>query len=491
MNNDILYIVALVIIIALFIVLAISLIVFFINKKKKNNIPTKINNAISNKNNIDNFNGENDYFKQEIDKSIKENELLKKELQIEIKNYKLLNEKLQNKLIEETNKLETISSLTAEEAEKLLFENIENRLVKEKNNLIKEFNNSNKKILDEKATSLLIDVIERSVEDTIVQKTSFTLKLSDDNIKGRIIGKDGRNKKAFEYMTGVDLIIEKDPEITLSCLNPIRREIGRMLLEKLLLTKNIEPSRIEKLYDEIQLNFESSLYDAAESVIENELNIFDINKNLYPIFGRLKYRTSYGQNNLHHIKECAFLASAIAIELGLDPNKAKKAALFHDIGKAIDFELDNDHVESGLKLAIEYNLEPYIINAIESHHDKIATNNIYSTIVKIVDKISASRPGARFVSHEEYVKRLNAIEEICNSFPGVKNSYAIKAGKQVRIIVNPSLISDDESASLIFDIKSKLENNDIVNKQPIDIILIRENRFEVKSDGSAKRLTQE
>lgn len=480
-------IVFLVIIICLFLFLAISITVFFFVKRKKS-FPTNIQDK-NYRNRIDDvINKDNIYSTQNLEKSIKENELLSKELQIEIKNYKLLNEKLQTKLIEETSKLESIASLSPKEAEELLFKNIENRLIKEKSSLIREYNDSNKKVLNDKAISLLIDTIERSVEDTIIPKTSFTIKLSDDNIKGRIIGKDGRNKKVFEYITGVDLIIEKEPEITLSSLNPIRREIARMLLEKLLLTKNIEPSRIEKLYDEISSSFNSSLYDIAENVIENQLNIFDINKNLYPIFGKLKYRTSFGQNNLEHLKECAFLASAIAVELGLDPLKAKKAAFFHDIGKAIDFELDNDHVESGLKLAVEYNLEPYIINAIESHHDKVPCDNVYSTIVKIVDKLSASRPGARFISHEEYIKRITTIEEICNSFPCVKNSYAIKAGKQVRIIVNPTLISDDESASLVFDIKTKLESNSIVNKQPIDIILIRENRFEVRSEGSAKRV---
>lgn len=489
--NSTFNIIFLVIIICLFLFLAVSIIVFFFMKRKKNTNNDNSQYKNSRKTNDDSFNKDSIYLTQTLEKNIKENELLSKELQIEIKNYKLLNEKLQTKLIEETKKLESIASLSPKEAEELIFKNIENRLIKEKSSLIREFNDSNKKALNDKAISFLIDTIERSVEDTIVQKTSFTIKLNDDNIKGRIIGKDGRNKKAFEYITGVDLIIEKEPEITLSSLNPIRREIARMLLEKLLLTKNIEPSRIEKLYEEISLNFDTSLYDIAEDVIENQLNIFDINKNLYQIFGKLKYRTSFGQNNLQHLKECAFLASAIAVELGLDPVKAKKAAFFHDIGKAIDFELDNDHVESGLKLATEYNLEPYIINSIASHHDKIPCDNIYSTIVKIVDKISASRPGARFISHEEYIKRITTIEEICNSFPCVKNSYAIKAGKQVRIIVNPTLISDDESASLVFDIKTKLENNNIVNKQPIDIILIRENRFEVRSEGSAKRTSHD
>lgn len=484
-------IVFLVIIICLFLFLAISIISFFFIKRKKNMNSENSKDKNSGKKNDENFNKKSIDLTNNLEKHIKENELLSKELQIEITNYKLLNEKLQTKLIEETKQLESIASLSAKEAKELLLKNVENRLIKEKSSLIREFNDSNKKALHDKSISLLIDTIERSVDDVIIPKSSFTIKLSDDNIKGRIIGKDGRNKKTFEYITGVDLIIEKEPEITLSSLNPIRREIARILLEKLILTKNIEPSRIEKLYDEISSNFDASLYDIAEDVIENQLNIFDINKNLYQIFGKLKYRTSFGQNNLEHLKECAFLASAIAVELGLDSMKAKKAAFFHDIGKAIDFELDNDHVESGLKLATEYNLEPYIINSIESHHDKVPCNNIYASIVKIVDKISASRPGARFISHEEYIKRITTIEEICNSFPCVKNSYAIKAGKQVRIIVNPTLVSDDESASLVFDIKAKLEDNNIVNKQPIDIILIRENRFEVKSDGSAKRALQD
>lgn len=484
MGEQVLLLSLLVVIIFMLLVMFLVIVYNYVNKRK-NNLKTlsQKNKSINNQNSYENQQNNN----EEINKIIKENQVLKRELDIEIENYKILNMKLETKINEEIVHLEKIANVSKDDAKMLLLANVEKNLNKQKSQLIQEFNAANRKELEAKAANIILEVMERSAEDLVIQKTSFTFKLKDDNIKGRIIGKDGRNKKTFESVTGVDLIIEKDPEITISSLNPIRREVARQLLEKLLETKSVEPSRIEKLYLQIKENFDNTLYDVAADMLENQLNIFDVNKDFYKTIGNLNFRTSYGQNILQHSKECAMLASSIASELGLDPNKAKKAAFFHDIGKAIDFEIDNDHVESGLKLAREMNLEPYICNAIESHHDRVYCDNVYSTIVKIVDKISASRPGARFVSHEEYIKRVTTIENICSQFPGVKNAYAIKAGKQVRVIVNPSIVNDSESEALLFDIKTKLEADEIVNKQPIEIILIRENRFETKSLGSAER----
>ncbi|EGZ30971.1 Rnase Y domain-containing protein [Malacoplasma iowae] len=485
----VLNIVFFVIIICTLLFFGIFAIVIFTKRKSRNNkrdLSTKIsgkNISSNNENNIQNIYEK----KNELDNLVKTNKNLKQQLELSLSKYNALNFSLKNKSENLDKQLQEISGLSKEEASKIILNNLKQELNVERSKMISNFETEKKVELENKARQILVDTMERMAEDIAISKTTYTIKLEEDNIKGRIIGKDGRNKKCFENTTGVELIIEKDPEVTISCLNPIRREIAKNLLEKLILNKNIEPSRIEKYYDIELENMNNRLYEIGKEALENKLQIFDVNKELYPYVGRLYFRTSFSQNNLTHAIECAMLASNIAIELNVDKYKAKKAAFFHDIGKSTDFEMDNDHVESGLVLARKYNLEDYIINAIESHHEKVPCDNIYSCITKIVDKISASRPGARHISHEEYLQKINTIEEICNSFDGVKNSYAIKAGKQVRVIIDPKTINDDALTTLAYDIKQKLETDDITNKQPIEIILIRENRLEVKSKGSASR----
>lgn len=485
----VLNIVFFVIIICTLLFFGIFAIVIFTKRKSRNNkrdLSTKIsskNISSNNENNIQNIYEK----KNELDNLVKTNKNLKQQLELSLSKYNALNFSLKNKSENLDKQLQEISGLSKEEASKIILNNLKQELNVERSKMISNFETEKKVELENKARQILVDTMERMAEDIAISKTTYTIKLEEDNIKGRIIGKDGRNKKCFENTTGVELIIEKDPEVTISCLNPIRREIAKNLLEKLILNKNIEPSRIEKYYDIELENMNNRLYEIGKEALENKLQIFDVNKELYPYVGRLYFRTSFSQNNLTHAIECAMLASNIAIELNVDKYKAKKAAFFHDIGKSTDFEMDNDHVESGLVLARKYNLEDYIINAIESHHEKVPCDNIYSCITKIVDKISASRLGARHISHEEYLQKINTIEEICNSFDGVKNSYAIKAGKQVRVIIDPKTINDDALTTLAYDIKQKLETDDITNKQPIEIILIRENRLEVKSKGSASR----
>lgn len=367
-------------------------------------------------------------------------------------------------------------------------EKLDSYLKKEKLKLIKEFEEKDLSKYKEKALNILIEVMEKNAEKIASERTVFSIKLEDDSIKGKVIGKDGRNKRIFENITGTNIIIDpKEPVVSVSSPNPIRREIGKQLLEKLINGKNIEPNRIEKLYLEISNNFNNEIYDVGKNTIELVLGFNDINPELYSYVGRLKYRTSYGQNNLNHCIECASLAVSIAKELGLDEMKAKKAAFFHDIGKSLDFELSNDHVENGLELAKKYGLDDYVLNAIESHHEKILPNNIYSAIVKVVDSLSAARPGARTISSKEYFTRIAEIEKICKSFQFVKECYALKSGKQVRIIVDADEISDDDLKLLVYDIKAGLENNSLVNKQPIEIVAIREKKISIKTYGSAKR----
>lgn len=365
------------------------------------------------------------------------------------------------------------------------------KLVLEKKQLIDEFKKQVKKDIEAKAVQMMIEAMERNAESVVSSKFSFSIKLNDNALKGKIIGKDGRNKKTFENIAGVDLIIEADQKaVTISSPNPIRREIAKKTMEKLLDVKNIEPNKIEKTFMEVKQNFENDCFEIGKDIIENKLMFLDINKELYPIVGKLSFRTSYTQNVLTHSLECALLAGEIAKQLDLDENMARRAAFFHDIGKAIDYEFDNDHVECGVRLAKQYDLEDYVINAIESHHDKVPANNPYAAIVKIVDRLSAARPGARLISNEGFHKRIEDIETICKSFKGVQDAYALKSGRQVRVIVNPEYLDDASCDVLMKEIKYRLEENDILNKQPIEIILYREYVLKSKTMGSAERFKE-
>lgn len=414
-------------------------------------------------------------------------------------NEQLKTEKISsNKLVEDKEneknekKVEPVS-LSKKDMDKLKdnIDEFEKNLNYEKIKLIESFDKEMKKNLKDKAIQYMIEAMERNAESVVSSKFSFTIKLNDDGVKGKIIGKDGRNKKTFENVTGTDLIIENDQKaVTISSPNPIRREIAKQTMEKLLDIKNIEPNKIEKIYLEVKNGFEKTCYDIGKQTLENKLKIFGINEKLFPIVGKLQFRTSYTQNVLTHSIECATLAAQIAILLNLDPLKAKKAAFFHDIGKAIDYELDNDHVECGVKIAKKYKLDDYIINAIESHHDGVAANNLYAAIVKVVDKLSAARPGARLISNEGHIKRLETIEKICKSFKGVSDAYALKSGRQIRIIVNPNYLDDQQCSILIHEIKHKLEKDELINKQPIEIILLREFVIKDKTEGTANREKQ-
>ncbi|MDE5767666.1 MAG: HDIG domain-containing protein [Malacoplasma sp.] len=410
--------------------------------------------------------------------------------------YKQINFK-QKKINIGDKRVDYFSKSNNEQTKKIVFKNdnsyslseFEKKLNLEKIKLIDKFEEEMKKEIDQKAIYYLINAMEKQVENIVSSRFSFTIKLPDESLKGKIIGKDGRNKRHFEQTTKTDLIIEPNlSAVTISSPNPIRREKAKQTMEKLLETKNIDVTKISIIYEDVEKNFEKICFELGKKTLENKLKIFDINQELYPIVGKLNFRTSYSQNVLLHCTECALLAADLARELGIDETKAKKAAFFHDIGKAIDFEIDNDHVNSGVKLAKQYNLEEYIVNAIESHHNKVLAKTPYAALVKIVDKLSASRPGARFVSNEEYFKRIAELEKICKSFKGVSEAYAIKSGREIDVIVNPDELSDDECRILIKEMKFKLEENEIVNKQPIEITLIRKFVQKVITEGSALRV---
>ncbi len=380
-------------------------------------------------------------------------------------------------------KLAHIANVNVNDAKQIIMDSIKTELKSEINSEIKE---AKKELLLKKealAQNILVEVLERTAEPMIQERTTTTIKLSDDSMKGRVIGKEGRNKRSFELLTGVDIIIDRDtPSITLSSANPVRRELAARVMHKLVSSKNIEPSRIELIFDEEKNKFDAALTEYGREALEDKLEILDIEHSLYPIVGRLKFRTSYGQNALDHSIECANYANHIAIILNLDKTMAKKAAFFHDIGKSIDFEIDNDHVASGLKIASEYNLPDYIINAIGSHHNQTPVNNIYSSIVKIVDTLSAARPGARADSFDEYIKRVTTLEKICDTFPEVAKSYAIKSGRQIRIIVKPSLVKDDELEFLARKIQKEIEKNDATKNNKITVVVIKESRFQLDTN---------
>lgn len=484
-ERNIIYIVLLCVFLVIIFVFGVTSVVFYFKNKKnvkhKHNLQKQIVKLQQETNNkLYEMNFPND---SELGKLIKFNENLKKELTKSVSDYEVLNNKLKMHCEKENIKLATIANISVEDAKKKIMENLELSLKKQKAKMIREVELITKQEILDKTNQLIVESFESINDDFITAKTSFSIKLDDDTIKGKIIGKDGRNKKTFEKVTGTDIVIEKEPEITISCYNPIRREIAKNVLEKLLLNKNIEPSRIEKYYEQEVATMEEKVIAIGKDAVENKLNIFDLNPSLYKFIGRLYFRTSYGQNILNHSLECAMIATNIARLLKVDEKKAKLAAFFHDIGKSIDFEMNNDHVEAGLKLGKDFQLDDYILNTIESHHEKVDCNNIFAYIAKIVDKISASKPGARFISFEEYIKRINTIEDICNGFKGVKNSYAIKAGKQVRVIIDPKLIDDDEIIILANQIKERLENNTEVNRHPIEIVVIRENRIKTKTNS--------
>ncbi|MGL4948623.1 MAG: HDIG domain-containing metalloprotein [Mycoplasma sp.] len=335
------------------------------------------------------------------------------------------------------------------------------------------------------AADILIDAMNRIPGPYIKENTISSIKIEDDQMKGKIIGKNGRNKKVFETLTGVDLVIDKEtPFINLSCHNPLRREIATIVLTELIASKVIEPAKIETIFEAKTISFEKNLYDTGKEVIENMLNIYDLPNELYPYIGRMKYRSSYGQNSLEHSIECARMADLISTELMIDRDMAVKCAFLHDIGKSNDYEVNESHIDSGLKIANRLGLHPNIINAIASHHDNVISDNLYSEITKIVDTCSAARPGARIDSLNEYFERVNTLEKIVNEFDQVNSCFAIKSGRQLRVIVNPAKTLDNDLEILAMKIKDKIEQNEITAGFNIKVVLIKENKYEFETKST-------
>jgi ribonuclease Y len=371
--------------------------------------------------------------------------------------------------------LERISGLTKEQAREYLLSQLTDELTHDKALKILEIENQLKEEADQKARFIISHAIQRVAADQVAESTVSVVPLPSDEMKGRIIGREGRNIRAIETMTGVDLIIDDTPEaITLSCFDPVRREIARLSLERLITDGRIHPARIEEMVEKSRREVEATIKAEGERAVL-ETGLHGIHPEIMRLLGRLHYRTSYGQNVLDHSMEVAFLSGMMASELGIDPTVARRAGLLHDIGKAVDHEVEGSHVEIGVDIARKYKENEAVVHAIQAHHGDVEATTVVACLVQAADAISAARPGARRENLENYIKRLEKLEELANEFDGVERSFAIQAGREIRILVRPEAVNDDQMVILARDIAKKIEENMDYPGQ-IKVNLIRENR---------------
>ncbi|MBR6793301.1 MAG: ribonuclease Y [Clostridia bacterium] len=371
--------------------------------------------------------------------------------------------------------LEKLSGYTAEAAKAELLQMMDSELEHEYALKINEHEGKFKEELDEKSKHLLSLAIQKCAADHVVESTVSVVALPSDEMKGRIIGREGRNIRALETITGVDLIIDDTPEaITLSSFDPIRREVARQTLEKLISDGRIHPTRIEETVEKVRRDLEISMKKEGERATF-ETGVHGLHPDLIKLLGRQKYRTSYGQNVLNHSIEVSQLSGLLAAEIGADITLAKRAGLLHDIGKSVDFEMEGSHIQIGVDIAKKYKENETVVHAIAAHHGDVETVSVYDAIIQAADAISAARPGARRENLENYIKRLEKLEEIANSFQGVEKTFAIQAGREIRIIVNPEKISDDKLTILSHDIAQKIEN-ELEYPGQIKVNVVRESR---------------
>ncbi len=371
--------------------------------------------------------------------------------------------------------LERISGFTVEQAKEYLLKNLSDELTHEKALKISEIEAQFKEEADQRARNLISHAIQRVAADQVSETTVSVVPLPSDEMKGRIIGREGRNIRAIETLTGVDLIIDDTPEaITLSGFDPVRREVARLSLERLISDGRIHPARIEEMVEKSRREVEATIKSEGERAVL-ETGLRGIHPEVVKLLGRLRYRTSYGQNVLNHSMEVAFLAGIMASELGIDPEVARRAGLLHDIGKAVDHEIEGSHIEIGVDIARKYKESEAVIHAIHAHHGDVEANTVVACLVQAADAVSAARPGARRENLENYIKRLEKLEEVANEFDGVERSFAIQAGREIRIIVRPDVVSDDKMTLLARDIAQKIEDS-LDYPGQIKVNLIRENR---------------
>ena len=420
---------------------------------------------------------------EELFKRYKELQELEKQLLEKEKEVHLLEERIKEKLQEaekikeeQLQKLLEISNLSYEDAKRELFKVLEERERKEIAKKLKELEEEFQEQAKTRARDILLTAVQRLAPEASVNFMTTTVQLPSNEFKGRIIGREGRNIRTFEQLTGVDVIIDDTPDIvTLSSFDPLRREIAKEALERLLADGRIHPASIEKTVQEVKKEFDEKLKKLGQEVCE-EFELYDIHPGLHYYLGKLFYRTSYTQNVLNHSKEVAAIAGMLAAELGLDVKKATRAGLLHDIGKAVSHELGESHTKAGAELVKKYGEPDYVINAIFAHHEEEEPRYPEVVLVCIADKISAARPGARRETLEKYIKRLEKIEEIVKSFKGVQNAYAIQAGREVRVIVNPEEVGEEEALLMAKEIAKRLEE-EIDFPAQIKVTVIRETRY--------------
>ena len=392
--------------------------------------------------------------------------------QLELDNMEAL---LKDKIDAKVTELEKIALMTAKEAQEELFKQIEQKIAQETTAYIKEQEELAKSKASTAAREIIATAIQRYAQEETIEKTVSVISLPSEEMKGRIIGREGRNIKAIELATGVDLIIDDTPEaITISSFDPIRREIAKISLEKLISDGRIQPGRIEEVVEKTRNEIEETIQKAGEDACF-QLAISRIDKEIVTMVGKLKYRTSYGQNALQHSLEVAHLSGIMAAELGLNQTLAKRAGLLHDLGKSIDYEVEGSHVEIGAKFARKHGENQTVINAIESHHGDKPATNVISILVAAADTLSAARPGSRLESLENYIQRLELLEEIGNSFEGVERTFAIQAGREIRIMVKPDKLDDLGCHRVAREIKEKIES-ELTYPGQIKVTVIREIR---------------
>ena len=401
--------------------------------------------------------------KRESQLTSRENKLNKRQAEVDA---------LSEKRVQE---LERISGLTSEQAKDYLLKTVEDEVKHETAMLVKELETRAKEEAGKKAKEYVVTAIQKCAADHVAETTISVVPLPNDEMKGRIIGREGRNIRTLETMTGVDLIIDDTPEaVILSSFDPIRREVARIALEKLIVDGRIHPARIEEMVEKAQKEVETMIREEGEAATL-EVGVHGIHPELVRLLGKMKFRTSYGQNALKHSIEVAQLSGLLAAEIGVDVRMAKRAGLLHDIGKSVDHEMEGSHIQIGVDLCKKYKESPIVINAVESHHGDVEPTSLIACIVQAADTISAARPGARRETLETYTNRLNQLEDITNSFKGVEKSFAIQAGREIRVMVVPEQVSDADMILLARDIAKQIEA-ELEYPGQIKVNVIRESR---------------